>query len=52
MSEKGLKKVLQNDFLLYNKNYLEHVFNEYKDVCTDMRVTAYQKSPVKINMLS
>ena len=44
MSERGLKKVLQNDFLLYNKNYKEHIYHEYKDICTDMRVTAYQKN--------
>ena len=44
MSEKGLQKVLQNDFLLYNKNYKEHIYYEYKDICTDMRVTAYQKN--------
>tara|TARA_B100000768_G_scaffold67442_1_gene64867 strand:+ start:8144 stop:8929 length:786 start_codon:yes stop_codon:yes gene_type:complete len=44
MSEKGLKKVLQNDFLLYNKNYKDEIFNKYKDTCTDMRVSAYQKN--------
>jgi ubiquinone/menaquinone biosynthesis C-methylase UbiE len=44
MSEKGLKKVLQNDFLLYNNNYKDEIFNKYKDTCKDMRVSAYQKN--------
>lgn len=44
MIESGFKKILQNDFLLYNSNYKSEVFNDYKDKCTDMRVTAYQKN--------
>jgi len=44
MSEKGFNKVLQNDFLLYNSNYKDEVFDLYKDKCSDMRATAYQKA--------
>lgn len=43
MEKGGFKKIFQNDFLLYNRNYKDEVFDEYKKVCTDMRATAYQK---------
>ena len=38
------KKVLQNDFLLYNSNYKDEIYNKYKDICSDMRATAYLKN--------
>ena len=44
MQAADFQKVLQNDFLLYNSNYKDEVFNKYKDICSDMRVTAYQKN--------
>ncbi|MDA9866932.1 class I SAM-dependent methyltransferase [Gammaproteobacteria bacterium] len=44
MKKNGFSKVLQNDFLLYNSNYKNEVFNKYKDKLTDMRATAYQKN--------
>jgi|TARA_B110000459_G_C16613419_1_gene497456 ubiquinone/menaquinone biosynthesis C-methylase UbiE len=40
----GFKKILQNDFLLYNNNYKKEVYDKYKDKCTDMRVAAYRKN--------
>ena len=44
MKQNSFQKVLQNDFLLYNSNYKDEVFNDFKDKVTDMRVTAYQNS--------
>ena len=43
MEKGGFEKIFQNDFLLYNKNYKDEIFDKYKKVCTDMRATAYQK---------
>ena len=44
MTENGFNKILQNDFLLYNRNYKDKIYNKYKSICTDMRATAYQKA--------
>ena len=44
MKQNSFQKVFQNDFLLYNSNYKNEMFNDYKDKVTDMRVTAYQKN--------
>ena len=43
MTENGFIKILQNDFLLYNRNYKDKIYNKYKSICTDMRAAAYQK---------
>ena len=40
----NFQKVLQNDFLLYNSNYKDEIYNQYDGICTDMRVTSYQKN--------
>lgn len=48
MEQNGFQKVLQNDFLLYNSNYKDEVYDAFKDQCTDMRATAYQNKNHKL----
>ena len=39
----GFEVVISDDFLLYKKLYRAEIYDEYKDLCTDMRIMAFRK---------